>query len=211
MSEELWDRQPGEPSKAYAALSFWLGLGLERSIVRAVKLIVGESATVRQIAARKRQFEKWSSRYAWVERARAYDAEQARQERLEQEKGIRSMKERHIDMAVMAQNLIAQRLQQIQPEDLAPRLLMDWFKVAVDLERKSRGLPDKIEVTGEGGGAIPVQLTLQETLEQICVFYNLDPKLARPQRERLSIGAGNPSDDGKPADEDLGSAGDSRR
>ena len=81
MSEELWDRQPGEPSKAYAALSFWLGLGLERSIVRAVKLIVGESATVRQIAARKRQFEKWSSRYGWVERARAYDAEQARHDR----------------------------------------------------------------------------------------------------------------------------------
>jgi hypothetical protein len=49
------------------------------------------------------------------------------------------------------------------------------------------GVPDRVEVSGEDGGAIPVRLTLQETLERICEFYNLDPKLAKPQLETVRI------------------------
>lgn len=61
MSE--WDRLPNESSRAYQAYVIYRDLGPDRSLAQ-----VSQKHT-KSIPTLKR----WSSKYNWVERARAYD------------------------------------------------------------------------------------------------------------------------------------------
>ena len=58
-----WDRQPGESAKAYKAFVTYLELGEKRSILKAA----GGSS------GRARWFEKWSSKFSWVERVASWE------------------------------------------------------------------------------------------------------------------------------------------
>lgn len=61
----IFDRQPGESAKAFAAFVEYRELGVQRSL-EAVRLKVGKC---------KALMERWSSRHSWVERVTAYDAD----------------------------------------------------------------------------------------------------------------------------------------
>ena len=69
-SEKPWERQQGESAQAFEAFSAYLELGPDRSI-RAVGQKLDKS---------RQQIGKWSSRWRWQERIRAYDNELLRQE-----------------------------------------------------------------------------------------------------------------------------------
>jgi hypothetical protein len=222
-----WERQPGESSKAFSAFQIYLNMGIDRSIRKAVAQLVeaegpwaSDLAKARRFFSRRDALEGWSVRWHWVERVEAYDDELLREKRLSNEKAQRLMLDRHAAISTLILNKSVERLREAAPEEMSLRLAIEGAKIGADMERQARGLPAKVEVTGENGAAIPVRLNLQETLEQICVFYGLDPKIARPQRERLaidttdvapmdSIGAGtgttgSPNGD-KPGDDEDGS------
>jgi len=75
-----WERQPAETEKAYTAFRAYLDLGPERTL-EAVGQKLGKSTTL---------LEKWSSRWKWVERVRAYGSHMFRQTDLMREREARS-------------------------------------------------------------------------------------------------------------------------
>jgi hypothetical protein len=64
----LYDRETDESAKAFEAWSIYRDLGAGRSLQKASEMYYGHGANVGQ-------FERWSRRYGWVERARAFDVE----------------------------------------------------------------------------------------------------------------------------------------
>jgi membrane peptidoglycan carboxypeptidase len=81
---EQWEQQPKEAANAYAAFKLYHQLGPERSISR-VRSEIGEGSVEGLSVKSLRWLESWSSRWSWVERARAWDAhlEAIRQQALE--------------------------------------------------------------------------------------------------------------------------------
>jgi len=69
---DAWARRPDESAKAHAACMVYLRLGEGRSIAKAGQ------AMGRPNRGYQTTMFRWSVRYGWVERARAYDAEQDR-------------------------------------------------------------------------------------------------------------------------------------
>ena len=141
---EIWERQSGESSKAYAAFCIYRDMGVERSIEK-----VYEKRSKRGPLSR---LKNWSVKHKWVERANAYDDYLERKKREEKEKAILDMAERHAKLSMAFLQRVAQRLQQIDPSELSPADMAKWLDVATKLERLSRGEPTEIgkqEVHGE--------------------------------------------------------------
>src|SRR5438445_12291331 len=66
---DLWERQPAESSKAFAAFCRYRDLGpADRSTAKVAQKL-GRSKTL---------IDRWSSRWSWVKRVEAWDAEQER-------------------------------------------------------------------------------------------------------------------------------------
>lgn len=133
---ELWERQPGESSKAYAAFCVYRDLGPERSLEKARKNL-GKTRV-------RRCLEEWSAKYNWVVRAQAYDDYIERKKREEKERAILEMAERHAKIAVAFQQKVVERLRGLDPDQLSPSDLAKWLDVATKLERMSRGEPTEI-------------------------------------------------------------------
>lgn len=129
--DNIWERQPGESSKAYEAFCAYRDYGPGRSLEN-----VGRSLP----KPRSRQWlSVWSSKYKWVDRVKAYDDYMERLKRAENEKAILDMVDRHARLAVAFQQRIAQRLAEINPSELTPADMARWLEVAAKLERLSRG------------------------------------------------------------------------
>ena len=132
MMAEIWERQPDERSKAYAAFCVYRDLGPDRSLEK-TRQKLGKSAGY------TRWMHTWSSKYDWVTRAQAYDDYMERLKRAKNEKAILEMVDRHARLAVGFQQRIAQRLAEINPSELTPADMARWLEVAAKLERLSRG------------------------------------------------------------------------
>jgi len=134
---EIWERVPGESSKAYEAFCIYRDLGVDRSIEKTAKnrLKPGSYSWLRN----------WSSKYNWVERARAYDDYLEREKRKEQEKAILEMVERHTKEAMALQQKALERLKSLDPNELSTRDVLNYLMEAMKLERLSRGEPTEIQ------------------------------------------------------------------
>jgi hypothetical protein len=64
----LYDRETDESTKAFEAWTVYRDLGAKRSLQKASEMYYGHGANVGQFA-------RWSRRYGWVERTRAFDVE----------------------------------------------------------------------------------------------------------------------------------------
>lgn len=89
-----WERQPWDTPKEWAAFTVYRDLGQERSLVRTAEAL----GRTRQLIA------DWSSRYNWVQRAGAWDAEQDRLRLVAQQREVVAMAQRHARSAMAAQN-----------------------------------------------------------------------------------------------------------
>ena len=76
---QLWDRQPDESAKAYAAFTAYRDGGPQRSL----------RATSKQLGRSRSLLNAWSARYGWVHRAEAYDAAQRAISQAAYEQGLR--------------------------------------------------------------------------------------------------------------------------
>ncbi len=159
----VFEQQPRESDKAFAAFALYLGLGPARSLtVVAAKL--GKS---------KRMMEKWSKRFDWPARVQAHGAhmglvEREAAEALVRAKGVdwvKRQEEHRADEWAVRCELIetareALRRWKAKPErwgslEGIARLL----ELASKLGRLSSGMPtEKTEVTGEVGGLIRVEI-----------------------------------------------------
>ena len=150
---EPWERQPEETTKAFEAFRVYRDLGAERSIAKAGK----------QLGKNRVTLEGWSSKFNWVERVAAWDAEQDRIARQEQAKAIKAMRNRHAGIAKAMIVKAGRALQKIPEDEIKPGDISRMIEVAAKLERISRGdVGEVIEERDGGQAADPVQIYIPD-------------------------------------------------
>ena len=129
-TETLWERQKGESEQAYEAFSIYRDLGLQRS-----------NAKVCERLSKSRQLiSRWKSRYDWDERARAYDNDLAKKAHAEAVKDLKDMTKRHTKIAVQMQKKALEALENLKVDDMTPRDIKEYIKIATELERLNRSV-----------------------------------------------------------------------
>ncbi len=149
-----WERQKGEPTKAAEAFRIYRDLGPKRSLPQ----VAEKSQTSHANVAR------WSRRWNWVERSRAWDDEQDRVGREATLAEVEDMHKRHATLAVTMLNKVAARLigqkesgiTALDPSTMSARDLITMADVAVKLERTARGeIESRIAVEHTGEVSMP--------------------------------------------------------
>ena len=166
----LFERQPGETEKAFAAFNVYLNLGPHRSIAQVTKLL-GKNT---------RRPELWSRKFHWTQRVQAYTDHLARLERETTEAMVRTksvdwlkrqQQQREEEWDVHAELLEtareALRRWKSKPERCGSlEGIARLLELASKLGRLASGLAtEKTEVTGEDGN--PIQIELQAALKKI--------------------------------------------
>lgn len=144
-TDKPWERQKGESTQAYEAFSTYLNMGAERS-TRAVAQKLGKSASLIQ---------RWSREKGWQERVRAYENDLEREARKKAIADRKAMTERHIGIAMQLQKKALEALSSLEVEDMTPKDIKEYIKMATDLERLNRTLE---EADGQSKGDSPAQL-----------------------------------------------------
>jgi hypothetical protein len=126
--EEIWERQPGESVQAFEAFRIYRDMGLKRS----------NHAVSEQLSKSRQLISRWKAAWKWDERARAYDNALEREAHREAVKDLKDMTSRHIRISVQLQNKALEALQRMNVEDMSPRDIREYIKLATDLERLNR-------------------------------------------------------------------------
>lgn len=133
---DLWERQPGESEQAYYAFTVYRDQQIPRGTARVVSEL-GKSKTL---------IHRWSSRWFWRDRTRAWDRHLEDEVRREQIREARAMGRRQ------ARDMQAIGLLLMQPVELALRRMNDPTKRA-ELERLPLG--DLITLSILAGRVLP--------------------------------------------------------
>ena len=131
-TDKPWERQKGESAQAYEAFSAYLSMGAERS-TRAVAQKLGKSVSLIQ---------RWSRDKDWQERVRAYENDLDRVARKKALADRKAMTDRHISIAMQLQKKALEALAGLSAEDMTPKDIKEYIKMATDLERLNRTLED---------------------------------------------------------------------
>lgn len=127
-AEYEWERKKGESSEAYTAFKLYYQMGDKRSCAKVAKNL-GRSNTL---------ISGWCSKWDWVERARAYDNELARQEFAEACNAIKKMNEQQAQIGLLIQKKALEALKEMKSKELYPKLLLQYLVQGAGLERKAR-------------------------------------------------------------------------
>lgn len=144
-TDKPWERQKGESEKAYEAFAAYRDMGPERSITKVSQSLNKTRALIG----------RWSSQWNWTERARAYDNELEKEARAKAVKDRKAMTDRHIGIAMQLQKKALEALGSLSVEDMSPKDIKEYIKMATDLERLNRTLEEE---SGKGGSDAPTQL-----------------------------------------------------
>ena len=142
---ELWERQPGESAKAFEAFCIYRDMGVSRS-ARKVSEKLGKS---RQLLSR------WSAQYSWVDRVDAWDAEQDRLNRIQQQKEIAKMRKKHADLGAVMVGKAVLALSQLKLEEMSASDIARFAIEGTKIERISRGDVSEVIEERDGGTAEP--------------------------------------------------------
>ncbi|USK72669.1 hypothetical protein [Peribacillus asahii] len=163
--KQPYERQEGESTKAFEAFSIYRDMGIERSLAK-----VGQ-----QLEKSTTLLSRWSSKWNWVERVRAFDDEMDRKALIQQEKKRKDMAKRHANYATVFQQKVLERLQSMNPAELSTSDMIRWFEVSVKIERLSRGEPTDISSASlEHGGEVKQthEHTFDEDIEKYAEMYD---------------------------------------
>lgn len=127
-AEKPWERQPGESVQAYEAFKIYRDLGLKRSN----QGVCAELSKSRQLISR------WKVNYDWDERVRAWDNELQKEARREAAKDLKDMTNRHIKISMQLQKKALEALSRLDTEEMSPKDIKEFIKMATDLERLNR-------------------------------------------------------------------------
>lgn len=141
-----WERQKGESARAYEAFATYRDMGASRSHNKVVQKLGKNRATI----------SLWSSKYEWVKRVSAWDAEQDRITREAQINEIKNMRKRHADLANAMLVKAAKALQRLPDDEIKAMDVSRMVETASKLERISRGDVGDVVEERDGGSALPI-------------------------------------------------------
>jgi hypothetical protein len=149
----MWDKQPAESAAAFEAFRAYRDLDpSERSIKRAAEAVFADKIRDRDAI----RFGRWSSKFGWVRRAEAWDAERDRQAQEAEIEVIREMRTMQASTARNLQRIADESLEryaremETDPEKkLNPALILQFATQGAAMERTVRGEPT--EILGQTG------------------------------------------------------------
>jgi hypothetical protein len=164
-----WERYEQEPVRAYAAFCCYRDLGATRSLDEVTRKLY----PVRQEAKRALvgRIGEWSTRWSWVERARAWDDEMDRHNRESQMDMVREMNRRHVGEAKALQAKALEALKKLNAETMTAPEVLRFIVEAAKLERVAVGVPDEVQQvqhTGPGGGPVAVSVEAPPDLNAVA-------------------------------------------
>jgi hypothetical protein len=130
-----WERQPHDTDRAFEAFEVYRALGTSRSLAKAAERL-GKSTQL---------LERWSKRDRWLERVYAYDRHEARAVNEAVYLGTAEMRKRMVNQALGMQARAQQRIIKMTDEEigqLKPTEILGLMRVAADMERKARDIPE---------------------------------------------------------------------
>ena len=138
-----------ETPKSAAAFRDYCDLGPSRSMAKLAQKLGKPTGYTRTL-------EEWSSKYAWVDRAKQFDAEQAEERRLKQQQEIEAMNQRHVLIGTTQQARAIKQIEElIAAKKFGSQAVVQLLKLSLDTERLARGAPtERSEVTGKDGEPI---------------------------------------------------------
>jgi hypothetical protein len=176
---ELWDRLENEPERAYRAFECFLRLPSgERTLLGAYRQHVGNPDAVKPSDT----WSRWSSQFAWRERAAAYDDhlaslrresyERAIEEEAErQAREVEKVRGRYNELMTMAYDRAMEWLENAQPSDFRAQdvmriigLHLDYLK-AFEVDREPTGEDDWSEEDLAAGEQIVKDIEARRYLE----------------------------------------------
>ena len=141
-----WERQPDEGLKPYDAFCIYRDMETQQRSVRKVGEQLGKSLTL---------VGRWSSKFSWVERAKAWDDEQDRRARDAQITEIKEMRKKHVKIAEAMLVKAAKALARLPEDEINAMDISRMVDTASKLERISRGDTGEVIETRDGGKATP--------------------------------------------------------
>lgn len=144
-TDKPWERQKGESEQAYEAFSKYRDMGDKRAI----------TAVAKELSKSRQLIERWKERWEWKERVRAYDNELEKEARKKAVADRKAMTERHIGIAMQLQKKALEALSTLSVEDMSPKDVKEYIKMATDLERLNRTIEEE---SGKSGGEASASL-----------------------------------------------------
>jgi len=166
----LYEQQPGESNKAFAAFQMYLSLGAKRSY----------PAVATKLGRSEQLIGRWCAKYGWLARVAAYEASLVT---AEHEAALATARMNGIDFAKRREQIMAEEWEMHGKCIAAAKKALDAFlarekvwanlndisrvlEVASKLGRLAAGMAtDKTEVTGANGG--PVEVAIQAQLDKV--------------------------------------------
>lgn len=137
--EPVWERQPGETQRAFAAFKVYRDTPTRDRSIRAACASYYPNLSGGPFTSKLRYWEKLSSQWSWVQRVEEFEAyvdQQGIQARIDE---IKRMNERHVQIATGMISKAAQRLRDMEPAELTVTEMRLFFESAARLERLARG------------------------------------------------------------------------
>lgn len=158
-TDKPWERQKGEGEKAFEAFSIYRDMGAERTI----------TAVGKRLEKSRNLIDRWKDRWNWKERVRLFDNDLEKQARNKAVKDKKAMVDRQIKIAMQVQKKALEALEQLSVEDMSPKDIKEYIKMATELERLNRNLEEqrtKAEESGSGSLADTVIAAYQKRKEE---------------------------------------------
>lgn len=148
----VWERQPTESAKAYAAFVAWRDTP-ERKLPN-------------------RQAQQWSAIWSWGYRAYEFDLYLSRKETEDLIRYRLAMNARQRDIAYVVQQQVIQWLASVDPRTMKPAEAARWLEVAVRIERLAAGADtERATVNVAGRVGVDVRhLSAEETEEALAAL-----------------------------------------
>lgn len=128
---EIWEKQPNEPEKAYAAFRIYLE---DRNL----------SSVARRAGKPHTTISNWAKKANWVARADAWDTWRNKIAFEAQKLEVEKTAKRHVQGALTLQEKGLAALERLEPEQISPQVAIKMLEVGIAIERKASGDPQEI-------------------------------------------------------------------
>lgn len=185
-----FERQPGEPDKAWQAFVIYRDLGFDRSLIKAANIYRKATTANAKVESVQNTLQKMSAEYSWVMRSAEWDNELDKIRRRKKIFEIEEMKERHLKLATSLQGLGAielkkwlnkvQTSKENEKVELSTTDVRALIELGIRLERLNRDEPETLTKTQQEVTVDDKRAAIQRQLESDSIwedFKKLDKVL----------------------------------